>query len=105
MARFQMGRVRIGGVGQDAGGHHEGGGLVRAMLNDKRREFTPRALTRDINSAKAKELAKLGAEVVVADVNDFESMKKGFAGAYGAFCVTFFWEHMSPEREIANATT
>jgi len=26
-----------------------------------------------------------------------------FSGAYGAFCVTFFWEHFSPEREVAAA--
>ena len=31
-------------------------------------------------------------------------MKKAFAGAYGAFCVTNFWEHFSPEKELAQAT-
>ncbi len=63
-----------------------------------------RALTRDPNSDKAKELAKLGAEVVKADVDDVESLKKAFQGAYGAYCVTFFWNHFSPDKEIANAT-
>ena len=81
----------------------QGGGLVRAILSDKGDGFTARALTRDVNSDKAKELAKLGAEVVAADVDDVESLKRAFTGAYGAFCVTFFWAHFSPEKEFAEA--
>jgi uncharacterized protein YbjT (DUF2867 family) len=77
----------------------QGGGLVRAILNDKQSPFAVRALTRDVNSDKAKALAALGAEVVRADVDNVESLKQAFAGAYGAFCVTFFWEHFSPEKE------
>lgn len=79
----------------------QGGGLVRAIVGDVKSDFTARALTRNVNSDKAKELAQLGAEVVAADVDDIESLTKAFAGAYGAFCVTFFWEHMSPEKEFA----
>jgi uncharacterized protein YbjT (DUF2867 family) len=82
----------------------QGGGLVRAILNDKGGGLTARALTRDVNSDKAKELAKLGAEVVSADVDDVESLKRAFEGAYGAYCVTFFWAHFSPEKELAEAT-
>jgi uncharacterized protein YbjT (DUF2867 family) len=81
----------------------QGGGLVRAILSDKGGPFAARALTRDVNSAKAKELAKLGAEVVAGDVDDVESLKKAFKGAYGAYCVTFYWAHLSPEKENANA--
>jgi uncharacterized protein YbjT (DUF2867 family) len=81
----------------------QGGGLVRAILADPSGGFAARALTRDPNSAKAKELAKLGAEVVAADVDDVESLRKAFAGAHGAFCVTFFWDHFSPEKELAEA--
>ena len=81
----------------------QGNGLMRAILEDKDGGFAPRALTRDVNSAKAKELAALGAEVVAANVEDVESLKKAFAGAYGAYCVTFFWEHVSTEREAAQA--
>ena len=81
----------------------QGGGLVRAILNDPKGGFGVRAIVRDVNSPKAKELAKLGAEVVPGDVDDVESLKKAFKGAYGAFCVTFYWAHMSPDREIANA--
>lgn len=79
----------------------QGGGLVRAILADPSGGFAARAITRDVNSDKAKELAKLGAEVVAGDVDDAESLKKAFAGCYGAFCVTFFWAHFSPEKEGA----
>lgn len=81
----------------------QGGGLVRAILNDPSGEFSARALTRDVNSNSAKELQELGAEVVRADVDDADSLKAAFAGAYGAFCVTFFWAHFSPEKEQAQA--
>ena len=81
----------------------QGGGLIRAILADPSGGFAARALTRDPNGAKAKELAKLGAEVVAADVDDVDSLKKAFAGAHGAFCVTFFWDHYSPEKELKQA--
>jgi uncharacterized protein YbjT (DUF2867 family) len=81
----------------------QGGGLVRAILSDPDKEFKVRALTRNVTTDKAKELAKLGAEVVAADLDDKESIKKAFQGAYGAYCVTFFWNHFSPEKENANA--
>lgn len=81
----------------------QGGGLVRAITRDKGGPFTARALTRDPQSDKARALAALGAEVVAADVDDVASLKRAFAGAYGAFCVTFFWDHFSAEREVAQA--
>jgi uncharacterized protein YbjT (DUF2867 family) len=81
----------------------QGSGLCRAILNDKDGGYGVRALTRNTESAKAKELADMGAEVVRADVDDVESLEKAFNGAYGAFCVTFFWDHFSPEKEVAEA--
>jgi uncharacterized protein YbjT (DUF2867 family) len=81
----------------------QGGGLVRAILADKSGQFGARALTRKVDSDKAQALKKAGAEVVQADLDDVESLKKAFAGAYGAFCVTNFWEHFSPEKEYAQA--
>jgi len=83
----------------------QGGGLVRAIMRDKAGPFTARALTRDVNSDKARALAALGAELVAADVDDSESLKRAFGGAYGAYCVTFFWAHFSAEKEIAEART
>ena len=82
----------------------QGGGLVRAILADKSGEFSARALTRDPDAPHARELAKAGAEVVAANVDDVESLKRAFDGAHGAFCVTFYWDHMSPEREGAQAS-
>jgi uncharacterized protein YbjT (DUF2867 family) len=81
----------------------QGGSLSRAILGDKNREFAVRAVTRDINSDKAKELASLGAELVQADVDDPASVDKALEGAYGAYFVTFFWAHFSAEKEIAEA--
>lgn len=81
----------------------QGGGLVRAILNDPNSEFSVRALTRDPNSDKAKALAAAGAEVVACDIDDVVSVTKAFTGAYGAFCVTNFWEHFSAEKEMAQA--
>ena len=81
----------------------QGGGLVRAIMKDPEGGFMARALTRDPGADKAKALAKLGAEVVAADVDDVASLKRAFQGAYGVYAVTFFWNHFSPEREFANA--
>ena len=79
----------------------QGGGLVRAILADPSGGFRARAITRDVNSDKAKELAKLGAEVVAADIDDEASLARALAGAHGAYFVTFFWAHFSPDKEKA----
>ena len=81
----------------------QGGGLVRAILADRSGQFKPRAITRNPNSDKAKALADAGAEVVAANVDDPASLRRAFDGAYGAFCVTFFWDHLSAEKETAEA--
>src|SRR6516165_5363324 len=81
----------------------QGGGLVRAILNDPNRSFAARVLTRDVNGARAKDFARLGAEIVAADIGNPESLEKAFEGAYAAFCATFFWAHFSPEKEMAEA--
>jgi len=89
--------VVMGGTGA------QGGGLVRAIQSDRNSPFRARAVTRDAQSEKARELADLGAEVVEADVDDPASLERAFKGAAGAFCVTFYWTHMSPEKELAHA--
>jgi uncharacterized protein YbjT (DUF2867 family) len=81
----------------------QGGGLARAILSDKQSAFTVRALTRNVNSEKAQALKAMGAEVIEADVEDEQSLEKAFTGAYGVFCITFFWEHFSPEKENLHA--
>jgi uncharacterized protein YbjT (DUF2867 family) len=81
----------------------QGGGLVQAILADANGGFAARAVTRDPSKDKAQGLAGKGAEVVKADLDDVESLKKAFAGAYGVFGVTNFWEHFSGEKEKAQA--
>ena len=81
----------------------QGGGLVRAIQSDPNGGFSRAGDTRDVNSEKARELAALGAEVVAGDVDDEESLRRAFEGAYGAYCVTFYWAHFSPEKEHAEA--
>ena len=81
----------------------QGGGLVRAILADPERRFAARAITRKPDSEKAQALAALGAEVVAGDSDQPASLERAFAGASGAFCVTNFWEHFSPERELEQA--
>ena len=83
----------------------QGGGLVRAIAKDPSGAYRARALTRDPGSEKARVLERLGAEVVAADVDDEASLRRAFDGAHGAFCVTFYWAHMSPEREMAEAAS
>ncbi|MGD2130313.1 MAG: NmrA/HSCARG family protein [Lysobacterales bacterium] len=81
----------------------QGGGLVRAILAAPDSGFTVRAITRKPGSDKALELSATGAEVVEADLDDASSLNAAFDGAYGAYCVTNYWEHFSPEREVAQA--
>jgi len=83
----------------------QGGSVVRALLGDPLATFDVRALTRTPESEAAQNLARLGAEVVRADADDLSSLKQAFNGAYGAYCVTNFWEHGSPDRECAQAAT
>jgi len=78
----------------------QGGGLARAILSDSGSNFIVRAITRNVNSDKALALAKSGAEVVSADLDDAESLKRAFDGAYGLYAVTNFWEHFSADKEL-----
>jgi uncharacterized protein YbjT (DUF2867 family) len=81
----------------------QGGGLVRAIARDPGSGLVARALTRDPGSPKAAALRAQGVEVVAANLDDEASLKQAFAGCSGAFCVTNFWEHFSPEKEFAQA--
>lgn len=81
----------------------QGGGLIRAILAHPEDGFTARAITRNPGSDKAKALAALGVEVVQADLDDEASLAEAFAGSYGAYCVTNYWEHYSPAQEKRQA--
>lgn len=81
----------------------QGGGLARAILADPHAEFAVRGLTRDPGSDNAKTLSAQGAELVTADLDDEASLVAAFDGAYGAYCLTNFWEHFSGDRELEQA--
>lgn len=95
-----MGQKLIAVVGATGA---QGGGLVRAILGDADHDFAARAITRDPASPAARALAEAGAEVVQASADDEASLARAFSGAYGAYCMTNFWDHLSPEREIQQA--
>ena len=81
----------------------QGGGLVRAILDDPAASFAVRALTRNADSDRARELADKGATVVEADLNNPAGLRHAFSGAHGAYVVTNFFESMSADVEKAQA--
>ncbi|HSV50746.1 MAG TPA: NmrA/HSCARG family protein [Burkholderiaceae bacterium] len=81
----------------------QGGGLVRALLTDPQPRFAPVALTRKPQSPAATALAAQGVAVQGADLDDEASLARAFEGVHGVFAVTNFWEHFSPEKELAQA--
>jgi uncharacterized protein YbjT (DUF2867 family) len=81
----------------------QGGGLIRAILDNPHDGFSARAITRDPNSEKAQALAASGVEVVAADLDDEASLVAAFTDAHGAYCLTNFWEHFSADKEIEQA--
>lgn len=68
----------------------QGGATARHLLKDG---WKVRALVRDENKDSAKELKKLGSEIVKGDMNDAVSINKAMEGVYGVFNVQNFWEH------------
>lgn len=81
----------------------QGGGLARAILNDPQRRFRLRAVTRNPQGAAARALDTAGAEVVHADQDCLPDLQRALRGADAAFCVTSFWDHRDPERELRQA--
>ncbi|KAK4541446.1 hypothetical protein LTR36_008047 [Oleoguttula mirabilis] len=81
---------------------NQGGSVIDTALShpDLKAKYALRGITRDPSSAKAQALASNGVEMVQADLNDVESMKKAIAGSYGVFGVTDFWAVMSKDIEI-----
>lgn len=73
----------------------QGGSVTRALL--KENKFRVRILTRNAESQRAKVLKRAGAEVVVGDMDDVESLKRAMKDVYGVFGVTNFWEHFAKE--------
>ena len=80
----------IGATGQ------QGGAVVRALQAGG--EFKVRALSR--NPGEHRDLAD---EVVEADLDRPETLQAGFAGAYGVFLVTNYWEGSTNELKQVTA--
>jgi uncharacterized protein YbjT (DUF2867 family) len=76
----------------------QGGAVARALVANGK--FDVCGVVRNTNSDEAMELTKLGVELIPADLDDLDSLKLAFKGAYGAFFVTDYWEHLSPDKEI-----
>ncbi|TSJ42625.1 NmrA/HSCARG family protein [Mucilaginibacter corticis] len=68
---------------------NQGGAVSRSLLADGKWHVI--AITRDINSEKAKKLEELGAEIRFADLEDEASLINVFKNAYGVFGVTQPW--------------
>ena len=68
---------------------HQGGATARELLA---KGHKVRAMTRKPDSPAAKELAKLGAQVVTGDLDDAASLERVLAGAWGAYAVQNTWE-------------
>ena len=65
------------------------------MLLQHPDQYTVRALTRDPASAAAQELAKLGAEVVRADLTVPADVSAALKDCWGVFGVTNFYDPVS----------
>ena len=67
----------------------QGGATARELLA---KGHKVRAMTRKPESPPARELAKLGAEVVAGDLDDAASLERALQGAWGVFAVQNTWE-------------
>jgi len=67
----------------------QGGATARELLA---KGHKVRAMTRKPDSPAAREIAKLGAEVVAGDLDDAASVERSLAGAWGVFAVQNTWE-------------
>jgi uncharacterized protein YbjT (DUF2867 family) len=81
----------MGGTGR------QGGGVVNALLAQG--EFEVRVASRNRKSEAARALSARGVEVIEADLLDPSTLGAAFAGAYGAFVVTNFWDASLGMRE------
>jgi uncharacterized protein YbjT (DUF2867 family) len=67
----------------------QGGATARELLA---KGHKVRAMTRKPDGPAARELAKLGAEIVAGDLGDVASLERALAGAWGVFAVQNTWE-------------
>jgi uncharacterized protein YbjT (DUF2867 family) len=75
----------------------QGGGVVNALLAQG--EFDVRVASRNRKSEAARALSARGVDVIEGDLLDPSTLGPAFAGAYGAFVVTNFWDPSLGTRE------
>ncbi|KAJ6493353.1 NAD(P)-binding protein [Mycena sanguinolenta] len=68
----------------------QGSAVLEAVLADGK--YTPRAVSRSLDSDKSKALIARGVQVVVGNLWDVESLKKAIRGSEAVFGVTNFWD-------------
>ena len=68
-------------------------------------DWEVRGITRNRNSAAARELADLGVKLVEADLDDVASLESAFSGVSAIFGVTDFWQFVqsSKTHELAQS--
>ncbi|KAI1819269.1 hypothetical protein F4861DRAFT_150793 [Xylaria intraflava] len=69
---------------------NQGSSVARTFLSLP--NWHVRAITRQPSSEKASQIAKLGCEVVQADLDDQASLSRAFEGVHAIFLNTDFWE-------------
>lgn len=79
----------------------QGGSVVKTLLSDPKmiQEWHIKTVTRDVNKPSAQALTERGVEVVTANLDDIESLRKAMKGAYAVFLVTNYWESGSADVE------
>lgn len=77
--------VIFGATGQ------QGGSVLNFVLNDPElsKQYTIRAISRDVNSKASRDIVSKGIEVVSADPNDESTLRPALNGAYATFAMTF----------------
>ncbi len=83
----------VGATGQ------QGRAVVSALLE---KGAPVRALVRDPNSPRARQLARSGADVVTADLDSSDTLVKAFRGAGAVFAMTTFTGPGGTEGEVAH---
>jgi uncharacterized protein YbjT (DUF2867 family) len=79
----------------------QGGAVARALLAGG--VWRVRAVTRCPEAPAARQLQRLGAELLRADLDDAASLPAALKDAQAVFAVTNFWEHMDPLGELRQA--
>ncbi|KAF8197703.1 NAD(P)-binding protein [Mycena galopus ATCC 62051] len=68
----------------------QGSSVLEAILADGK--YTPRAVSRSLDSDRSKALLARGIEVVVGNLWDKESLKTAMRGSEAVFSITNFWD-------------